>query len=265
MNILLTNDDGIYAKGLHALYHVLRGKHRVFVVAPESEQSAVGHAITLLNPLRVKEISLPDEFRGLAVSGTPADCVKIAINEILDTTPDLVISGINLGANVGINVLYSGTVSAATEGAVLGIHSIAVSLNTLRDPDFSFAAKFISRFIKHVPKMGLLPTTVLNINVPALPPEEIRGVAITRQGVSGFQERFDKRTDPRDNIYYWQAGETRLIQEKRDVDSWALAKNMVSITPLHFDLTNYDEMNRLLREEKISLKEMSESLGLCLT
>ncbi len=245
MHILLTNDDGIHAKGLHALYEALAPRYRLSVVAPESEQSAVGHAITLLNPLRVREVRLNKDFLGLAVSGTPADCVKIAINEVLDEPPDIVISGINLGANVGINVLYSGTVSAATEGAILGIPSIAVSLNTFRDPDFSFAAQFTRKLVGQVLRLNLNPTTLLNVNIPAVPPEEIRGVALTKQGVSRFIERFDKRIDPRDNAYYWQAGETHFLKEKKGVDTWALAKNMISITPLHFDLTNHAGLDHI--------------------
>ncbi|MDP3028142.1 MAG: 5'/3'-nucleotidase SurE [Deltaproteobacteria bacterium] len=257
MHILLTNDDGIHAKGLHALYDVLAPHYMVSVVAPESEQSAVGHAITLLNPLRVREIRLNKNFLGLAVSGTPADCVKIAINEILDTPPDIVLSGINLGANVGINVLYSGTVSAATEGAILGIPSIAVSLNTFKDPDFSFAAHFIRKLIRRVTELELNPATLLNVNIPAVPPEDIRGIALTRQGISRFVERFDKRIDPRDNVYYWQAGETHFIREGKDIDTWALSRNLISITPLHFDLTNHAELNRM-RQAKI-LKDILKS------
>lgn len=260
MHILLTNDDGIHAKGLQSLYEVLARNHNVSVVAPESEQSAVGHAITLLSPLRVKEVRLDEHSYGLAVSGTPADCVKIAINEILDTPPDVVVSGINLGANVGINVLYSGTVSAATEGAILGIPAVAVSLNTYRDPDFSFAARFTRKFLSHAAKMGFNPGTVLNVNVPAVPEREIRGVAVTRQGLSRFMERFDKRIDPRDNVYYWQAGETRFIKEDEDIDSWALAHNMISVTPLRFDLTHYDELNRMNQGEMF--KNILESWAL---
>lgn len=257
MHILITNDDGIYAKGLHALYHALLPKYKVSVVAPESEQSAVGHAITLLNPLRVKEVNLEEGFTGLAVSGTPADCVKIAINEILNNRPDFVISGINLGANVGINVLYSGTVSAATEGAILGIPSIAISLNTYKDPDFSFAARFIRKFLRDIQKIAVDPSTVLNINIPAVSEEEIRGIAVTRQGLSRFIEQFDRRIDPRDNVYYWQAGSTHFIKENKGIDTWALTHNMISITPLNFDLTNYKELERI--SDSQAVKELSKT------
>lgn len=257
MHILLTNDDGIHAKGLHALYEALAPHYQVSVIAPESEQSAVGHAITLVNPLRVREVRLNRHFLGLAVSGTPADCVKIAVNEILDAPPDIVISGINLGANVGINVLYSGTVSAATEGAILGIPSVAVSLNTFKDPEFSFAAHFTRRLVRQVLSLRLSPATLLNVNIPAVPPAEIQGVALTRQGVSRFVERFDKRIDPRDNVYYWQAGETHFLKEEKDVDSWALTQNLISITPLHFDLTNHAALDRI-RQTKV-LKDLLQS------
>ena len=145
MHILLTNDDGIHAPGLMAIYQALEQEHQVEVVAPESEQSAVGHAITLLTPLRVKKVRKNGTFFGWAVSGTPADCVKIAMAEILPRRPDLVVSGINLGSNVGINVLYSGTVSAATEAAIMGIKSMAVSLSTYKEPDFGVAARFAAR------------------------------------------------------------------------------------------------------------------------
>ncbi|MDH3852266.1 MAG: 5'/3'-nucleotidase SurE, partial [Deltaproteobacteria bacterium] len=154
MRILLTNDDGIYAKGIEVLHEQLSKDHDVVVVAPETEQSAVGHAITLTDPLRVKSISRNGAFFGYAVKGTPADCVKLAINELMKPPPDLVVSGINLGANVGINVIYSGTVSAATEGTILGIPAIAVSINTFRDPDFRPAARFALLLVRQVREHG---------------------------------------------------------------------------------------------------------------
>ena len=148
MKVLLTNDDGIYAPGLMALYQALNSDFEVVIVAPEAEMSAVGHAITLTSPLRVRNINKNGSFFGYGVTGTPADCVKIAVQELLETPPDIILSGINLGANVGVNVLYSGTVSAATEGAFLGIRSAAISLDTLRSPNFSFAARFSREIIR---------------------------------------------------------------------------------------------------------------------
>ena len=210
MRILLTNDDGIYAPGLMALYEALRAEHHLDIVAPETEMSAVGHAITLTSPLRVREIAKEGALFGHAVSGTPADCVKIAIQELLPLAPEIVLSGINLGANVGVNVLYSGTVSAATEGAFLGIPSAAISLATHQQPDFRFAAEFAKEVIAFMVKSGLREGTALNVNVPALPPDQIKGISITRQGTSRFVERYERRSDPRGNVYYWLMGEKVL-------------------------------------------------------
>jgi 5'-nucleotidase len=245
MRLLLTNDDGIYAKGIEALYEQLRHEHEVLVVAPETEQSAVGHAITLMDPLRVKPVNRNGAFFGYAVNGTPADCVKLAIKELMEAPADLVVSGINLGANVGINVIYSGTVSAATEGTILGIPAIAVSINSIRTPDFGPAALFARSLVREVATRGLPPRTLLNVNVPALSAAEIKGVRITRQGVTRFVERFDRRVDPRDGIYYWQCGSTPLFEEDKETDGCALAEGYISITPIHYDLTNYAFLDTL--------------------
>jgi 5'-nucleotidase len=215
------------------------------VVAPETEQSAVGHAITLTDPLRVKSINRNGAFFGYAVKGTPADCVKLAINELMNPPPDLVVSGINLGANVGINVIYSGTVSAATEGTILGVPAIAVSINTFRDPDFGPAARFARLLVRQVKEHGLPPHTSLNVNVPAISESKIRGVRVTRQGVTRFVEKFDRRIDPRENVYYWQCGSTPPLEEDGDTDASALADDCISITPIHHDLTNYDFLESL--------------------
>lgn len=245
MRILLTNDDGIYAKGIEVLHEHLSKDHDVIVVAPETEQSAVGHAITLTDPLRVKSINRNGAFFGYAVKGTPADCVKLALNELMNPPPDLVVSGINLGANVGINVIYSGTVSAATEGTILGVPAIAVSINTFRDPDFGPAARFARLLVRQVKEHGLPPHTSLNVNVPAISESKIRGVRVTRQGVTRFVEKFDRRIDPRENVYYWQCGSTPPLEEDGDTDASALADDCISITPIHHDLTNYDFLDSL--------------------
>jgi 5'-nucleotidase len=243
--MLLTNDDGIYAKGIEVLNEHLSEDHDVLVVAPETEQSAVGHAITLTDPLRVKPIDRNGAFFGFAVKGTPADCVKLAINELMDPAPDLVVSGINLGANIGINVIYSGTVSAATEGTIMGVPAVAVSLNTFTDPDFIPAARFIRLMVRQVAEKGLPPHTSLNVNVPAIPFEKIRGVRVTRQGVSRFMEKFDRRLDPRKNEYYWQCGSNPPLEEDGDTDASALSNDCISITPIHHDLTNHDFLESL--------------------
>lgn len=245
MRILITNDDGIYAPGLLALYEALREDHEVHIVAPESEVSAVGHAITLTSPIRIQTVRRNGRFFGFAVKGTPADCVKIAVQELLESRPDAILSGINVGANVGVNVLYSGTVSAATEGAFLGIRSAAISLDALKEPDFRFAARFSREIIRFMMACRLSDGTALNVNIPGVPPEAIRGVALTRQGISRFGERYDRRTDPRGNVYYWLSGETFIENGNSRHDSVALKENYITITPIHYDLTCDRELERL--------------------
>ncbi|MDD5099856.1 MAG: 5'/3'-nucleotidase SurE [Syntrophales bacterium] len=248
---LLTNDDGIYARGLRALYQELSRDAECLIVAPETEQSAVGHAITLSRPLMVRKARKNGAFLGYSVLGTPADCVKIGLDELAGGPVELVVSGINRGANVGINVLYSGTVSAATEAAILGVPSLAISLDTHEEADYSAAACFarkLAAFILENP----LPNVALNVNVPAVAAEEIRGVVVVRQGRARLMESFDKRVDPRDNIYYWLAGQTELPeQEWDDTDAGALKRGMITITPIHFDLTRHDLLDGL----RSSIKE----------
>ncbi|RUM87616.1 MAG: 5'/3'-nucleotidase SurE [Thermodesulfatator sp.] len=234
MKILLTNDDGIYAEGLCALYRALSPEHEVVIVAPEAERSAVGHAITLSDPLRVRVIRQGREFWGYAVKGTPTDCVKLAFYELVGPV-DLVVSGINRGANVGINVLYSGTVSAATEAAILGMPALAVSLAAYTQEDYCFAAYFTSTLVENLP---LSTPFCLNVNIPHLPAHLIKGVKITRQGTRKLQERFEKRLDPHGNVYYWQCGE-RFLEDDPDTDVVALEAGYISITPLTHDLTDY--------------------------
>jgi 5'-nucleotidase len=206
--------------------------------------SAVGHAITLALPLRVQEVKKNGSFYGYAITGTPADCVKIAVQELLDRPPDIILSGINPGANVGVNVLYSGTVSAATEGAFLGVKSAAISLNTRQHPDFSFAAQFSKEIIRFMMESELRDGTALNVNIPALPKEEIAGVCFTSQGTSRFEERFERRSDPRGNVYYWLAGETPIKDGNPESDSIALKENKITITPIHYNLTCEKELRR---------------------
>ena len=247
MKLLLTNDDGIYAEGLWALHDQLSKRHRVSIVAPDRERSAVGHGITLHHPLRAETVSVIGRGTGTAVSGTPADCVKLAYWVLLkdQPKPDVLISGINLGANSGINVIYSGTVSAATEGAFLGIPSAAISLDTRTHPDFHFAARFTREIIRFIRQNGLRQRTALNVNIPALPPEKICGVSITRQGVARFMEKFERRIDPRGNVYYWLSGETPLEEGNPDADARALKEKRITITPISYDLTCEEELARL--------------------
>jgi 5'-nucleotidase len=245
VRILLTNDDGILAEGLIALYEELKGDFELSVVAPETEMSAVGHAITLSNPLRVRRFKRNGTFFGYAVSGTPADCVKIGIQEIVEQRPDMIISGINMGSNVGINLLYSGTVSAATEGAFLGIPSVAISLNTKNDPDFSFPAKFSRQMIRFVTQNSLKEGTALNVNIPAIPEDQIKGISFTAQDLVRQRDTYEKRNDPRGNSYYWLASETPVEESIPNTDLKALQENRITITPITFDLTDFKEVERL--------------------
>lgn len=243
--ILVTNDDGIGAPGIQALYQTLKSVGDLFVVAPSVERSAVGHAITLSDPLRAWEYNHNGEFFGYAVNGTPADCVKIGYWAILKKKPDVLVSGINLGPNTGVNTIYSGTVSAATEGAMLGVPSFAISLGTYTDPDFSYAAKFAARMVEILLRKTLPHGVYLNVNVPACPEEEIQGVMITRQGLALYRETFDRRVDPHGHTYYWLSGQKVNPEQGRDVDDGAVQAKCVSITPVHYDLTHYDSLAEL--------------------
>jgi 5'-nucleotidase len=247
MRILLTNDDGIYAPGLEALHAELSRLGQVEVIAPESEQSAVGHAISLSHPLRVKEVSLDGGLKGWAVSGTPADCVKIALAEILPHTPDLVVSGINLGPNVGINVLYSGTVSAATEASIMGVRGVAVSLNTYKNADFATAAALFAELLPRLRQWSSwTPSVCLNVNLPALPRDQVKGVKVTRQDTRTLVEHFERRVDPREHVYFWLAGINEVRQPDPETDCGALTQGYITVTPIHPDLTHYPSLASLL-------------------
>ena len=245
MHILITNDDGIYSKGIEVLAETLRKIASVTVVAPDHERSATGHAITLWNPLRVSRVDRNGRFFGYAVDGTPADCVKIAIQRLLKRKPDLVVSGINLGPNTGTNVIYSGTVSAALEGAVLGVPSMAVSLVTFRQPLFRTAAHFARQICKEFPAFGLPSHVVLNVNVPNRPLGGVRGVRVTRQSRSRWLESFDQRKDPRGTAYYWLKGRPHQVEPDPQSDEWAVRRGWVSVTPLNIDLTSHQHLNAL--------------------
>jgi 5'-nucleotidase len=245
MRFLLTNDDGIYAKGLSALYDELSQQADCLIVAPEIEQSAVGHAITIFRPLMVRKAMKNGIFLGYAVYGTPADCVKIGIKELSDKPVDLVVSGINRGANVGINIIYSGTVSAATEAVIMGVPALAVSLDTHKEADYTFAARFAGKMVHLFISNSELKNTAVNVNIPALPREKIKGVAIVRQGKGNIIEHFEKRVDPRDNTYYWISGESQPATEQLDTDISALAAGFITITPIQYDLTRYDLLETL--------------------
>ena len=243
--ILVTNDDGIYTDGIYWLWEAVKDFGNVLVVAPDTEKSAVGHAITITNPLRTKHVNRRGGFSGYAVNGTPADCIKIAVRSILKSPPDLVVSGINYGANVGTNVIYSGTVSAATEGTFLGIPSVAVSIDSHHPEDFKPAMDITQNTLNKVLKFGLPEGTLLNVNVPDIPGAMIKGTRITTQGNAYFKDRFEKREDPRGNIYYWMTGESIDPDSSGNTDNWALKDGYISVTPLHYKLTNETFMSDL--------------------
>jgi 5'-nucleotidase len=243
--ILLTNDDGIYAGGLQSLVRVFKGKYPLWVVAPETEQSAVGHALTLTQPLRVKNIYKNGSFFGYGVTGTPADCVKIALNELITPPPRLLISGINRGPNVGVNVIYSGTVSAATEGAMLGLTSLAVSMDSYQSRQYTAAAQITAALVERLIQRPLSPGVSLNVNIPALPLSKIKGFRVVKQGTFRFGERFERRIDPRENVYYWQAGVLPPSVEAEDTDHALLSAGYVTLTPICFDLTHYPSLSTL--------------------
>ncbi len=238
--ILITNDDGIHAPGIYALWEAMSELGDVFVAAPDTEKSAVGHAITISDPIRVTEVSRKNGFSGYAVAGTPADCVKIAVRALMDREPNLVISGINSGANVGTSLIYSGTVSAATEGTILGIPSIAISLASLQAKDFSVAAEAAGKMARLVLKQGLPKGTLLNVNIPVAAADEIKGYMVTQQGSLHYKEGFDKREDPRGKVYYWMTGQLVEPEDSLDIDSRALSENYISVTPVHYRLTDED-------------------------
>ena len=243
MRILISNDDGIQAEGINQLRMDLEQENEIYVVAPDRERSATGHKITMHRPLRVKEWTYPDSrTKGWAVDGTPADCVKLGLEALLPGPPDIVISGINQGSNLGTDVLYSGTVSAAIEGTINGLPAIAVSLTSYESHDFSFAGKLVRGLVA---KLGgeLPPHTLLNINVP---PGPLRGIRVTRLGHRRYVNIFDKRTDPRGRVYFWMAGEPFDVdKDDPDTDVYAIKEGYASITPVHFDLTDYPYLESL--------------------
>lgn len=253
MHILLTNDDGIYAPGIEALAVVLRELGEVTVVAPDVEQSAVSHSITLSVPLRVREVSKNGQFFGYGVRGAPADCAKLALVALCPTRPDLLVSGINLGANVGIDVFYSGTVAAAIEGAFVGIPSVAASIGLGPDGDLPYAAEVVREQIEALPlrsgdvSSGNAP--LFNINVPALPRDKIKGVRFTRQCMKGYVDRYVRRNDPRGRDYFWLDGEIRFDETDHDTDVVAIREGYISVTPLKHDLTDVAALPLMQKQE----------------
>lgn len=244
-SILVCNDDGITAPGLHALVDVAREFGTVTVVAPDSPQSGMGHAITIGKPLRLHEEKWehPD-VQAWACSGTPVDCVKLATGEIMDKKPDLLVSGINHGSNFSISVVYSGTISAAMEGAIEGIPSIGFSLCDFRyDADFGPSQVYARKMIAKALENQMPDATLLSVNIPKMSLEEIKGMKVVRQAIGRFDEKFDKRIDPNGRPYYWLTGAYVDQDGGEDSDTWALRNGYVSVCPVQFDLTAHHTMN----------------------
>jgi len=235
--ILVCNDDGIFSPGIKALAEVASEFGDVIVVAPDRQQSAVGHAITMSVPLRANEMTVAKRYRGFAVNGTPADCVKLAHGNLLDKKPDLVLSGINHGSNAGINILYSGTVSAATEGTILGYPSIAVSCTAYPEKaDLSGAQEAARRVVRFVLDKGLPKGVTLNVNAPE---GEFKGIEWSRMADSRYVEEYEDRLDPFNRAYYWLTGEFELLDEGNDSDIHFLTEGKATVTPIQYDFTDY--------------------------
>ena len=244
--ILVTNDDGITAPGIRNLVKFMNEIGEVVVVAPDSPQSGKGHAITINSTITFEEIHLEGPQRDYSLSGTPVDCVKFALDKVLDRKPDLVVSGINHGANSSINVIYSGTMSAAVEAGVEGIQAIGFSLLDFSwDADFSPAKKYIQNLVKKTLEHPLPKGVVLNVNIPKLPENEIKGIKVCRQAHAKWEEGFDERVNPHGKKYFWLTGYFNNLDEGEDADENALAEGYISVVPVKFDLTAYEYIAQL--------------------
>jgi 5'/3'-nucleotidase len=238
--ILVTNDDGITAPGLYNLVEAVKDLGKIVVVAPDKPQSGMGHAITIGTPLRLHKVNTFGKIEAWQCSGTPVDCVKLAVDKVLHRKPDLCLSGINHGANHSINVIYSGTMSAAVEAAIESIPSVGFSLLDYNiEADFSGARKYVGIIVEKLLQKKQDKHMVLNVNIPAVPTELIRGIKVCRQAYAKYEEDFIERNDPNGRRYYWLTGEFVNFDKGRDTDVWALANQYVSVVPVQFDLTNY--------------------------
>lgn len=244
MRLLLSNDDGIHAPGLQILATTLSAEHEVHVVAPDRERSATGHALTLHKPLRIEEMRIEGAKQALAVNGTPSDCIKLALGALMkDNRPDLVVSGINRGPNLGVDVIYSGTVSAALEGTILlDRPCVAISLASFSDLGYEKAAAFAKHLVGFLERHTLDTKVLLNVNVPAIEWQDIAGVRVTRLGRRRYNDLFERRIDPRGKVYYWLAGEAEELEDDSDTDVQAIRDNCISVTPIHYDLTHYPSL-----------------------
>ncbi|TVR39808.1 MAG: 5'/3'-nucleotidase SurE [Bacteroidia bacterium] len=239
--ILVTNDDGVMAPGIRHLVKFMLELGEVVVVAPDKPQSGMGHAVTITLPIRLEKITVDGGHDEYSCSGTPVDCVKLAVNKVLKRKPDLLVSGINHGANSSISVIYSGTMSAAIEGAMENIPSVGFSLLDYRfDADFNQAKRFIQRIASNVLQHGLPKGICLNVNIPAIKKEEIKGVKVCRQARGNWEEEFDHRQDPRGKDYYWLTGRFALHENSNETDQWALENQYISVVPTQFDFTAHN-------------------------
>jgi len=244
MKILLTNDDGYRAPGILALYHALIPDHEVILAAPDRERSAIGHGITLNQPLRMEGVDLNGGGRGYAVSGTPADCVKLGLFDLCDQPPDLVISGINAGSNTGININYSGTAGAAREAALNSLPSVAVSIQYGDVMDFKGMAAYMAAKAEQLACLDLGPGIFLNINGPCIPMDKVKGVQVTCQADNNISTAMDRRKDPRGNPYFWYGG-LDPVRPEPGTDNQALVEHCISITPIQCNLTAHGAMEQL--------------------
>lgn len=254
LNILVSNDDGIDSPGIYALVHELRKIANVFVVAPDREQSAVGHSLTIYSPLRATKFHRDGEMFGYSVTGTPSDCVKLAISSLCEVRPDIVVSGINHGPNTSINILYSGTVSGATEGMLSGIPSMAVSLDSHDyNSDMTVAAKYASLIAQQIPEMKIPDGTFLNVNVPAVSEEEIKGIRVVHHNKSVWKDKYLKRNDPFGREYFWFSGEYVKSEDSDEADDTLLHQNYVTVNPIHYDITNHKYKKQIKNLEDLRL------------
>jgi 5'-nucleotidase len=249
--ILITNDDGITAPGILNLVEAVKDLGKVIVVAPDKPQSGMGHAITIGQPLRLHKVNQFEGIESYACTGTPVDCVKLAVDKVLHRKPDLCLSGINHGANHSINVIYSGTMSAAVEAAIESIPSAGFSLLDYDiEADFTGARKYTRQVVELMLKTKLDKHTILNVNIPSMPPELLKGLMICRQAYAKYVEDFIERADPHGRMYYWLTGEFVNFDKGKDTDVWALANNYVSVVPVQFDMTNYVLKTQLEKQWK---------------
>jgi len=251
MNILITNDDGINAIGIRRIAEKLKMLGKVTVIAPDRERSATGHAITMHQPLRVEKVrTYSEDICAWSISGTPSDCVKIGIESILTEEPDVIVSGINNGPNLGTDVIYSGTVSAAIEGAIHGIPSIAVSAAGRKSEiNYDAATEYSNELVKLTFKHCKNKNLIFNINVPSVSKESIKGIRLTELGIRKYKNTFIKREDPLGKNYYWLAGNLIEIQNNEESDVSAIENGFISITPLHYDLTDYRVLEELKKAD----------------